>query len=385
VTTVELHAELDGPIGAPPLVLLNSVGTSGAMWDAQVGPLAEQFQVVRVDARGHGRSPVSPDAAVTIADLGTDVLAVLDRLGIGRAHVAGLSLGGMTAMWLAAHHPDRVGRVALLCTSAHPGNTQQWNDRARAVRAGGMAAVADAVIDGRWITPALRQRDPGLYLRLRDILVGTDPESYAQCCEMIGDLDLRPDLDRIAALTLVVGGADDPALPVEHQQLIAAAVPGATLTVVPAAHLANIEQAGTVTQLLLRHFGAAATSAAGYATRRAVLGDAHVDRAIANTTELTAPLQDFLTRYAWGEIWNRPGLTRRERSIATLATLVALGAEHELALHVRAAITNGLSSAEIAEVLLHTAVYAGVPRSNRAFAIAQQTLEGDDANGQDRR
>ena len=169
----------------------------------------------------------------------------------------------------------------------------------------------------------LKQRDPGLYTRLRDILLGTDPESYAQCCEMIGDLDLRADLDRMrrppwsSAAPMIRRW-------VEHQEFIAAGVPGATLTVLPAAHLANM-RAGAVTQLLLLHFGAAATSAAGYATRRAVLGDAHVDRADRRDHAVTAPLQDFITRYAWGDVWSRPGLDRRTRSMLTLALLVALG------------------------------------------------------------
>jgi 4-carboxymuconolactone decarboxylase len=114
--------------------------------------------------------------------------------------------------------------------------------------------------------------------------------------------------------------------------------------------------------------------AAGYATRRAVLGDAHVDRTIANATELTAPFQDFLTRYAWGEVWSRPGLSRRDRSIITLSALVTLGAEHEIAMHVRGAIANGLTPTEITEILLHTAIYSGLPRANRAFTIAQQAL-----------
>ncbi len=379
MTTVELHAELDGPPDAAPLVLLNSVGTSGAMWRAQVGALAEQFRLIRIDARGHGGSPVSPDESVTVADLGTDVLAVLDRLGIDRAHVAGLSLGGMTAMWIAAHHPERVGRLALLCTSAHPGNTQSWLDRAAKVRADGMGAVADFVVD-RWITPELKRRDRALYDSLQALLQTTDAESYAQCCELLGALDLRPDLPRIAAPTLVIGGGQDPALPVEHQQAITDGIAGAHLAVVsPAAHLANVEQAGAVTRLLLDHFGGPATAERGYRIRREVLGDAHVDRTIANTTEFNASFQDFLTRYAWGDVWNRPGLSRRERSIATLAALVALGAENELGLHLRAAVTNGLTDAEIAEVLQHTAIYAGVPRSNRAFTIAAHILgnEGD--------
>jgi 4-carboxymuconolactone decarboxylase len=112
----------------------------------------------------------------------------------------------------------------------------------------------------------------------------------------------------------------------------------------------------------------------GMRVRRGVLGDAHVDRAVQNTTELTAPFQDFITRYAWGDVWSRPGLDRRTRSIITLTALTSLRAENEIAMHVRAAITNGLTPAEITEVLLHTGVYAGVPAANAAFAIAQRTL-----------
>jgi len=115
--------------------------------------------------------------------------------------------------------------------------------------------------------------------------------------------------------------------------------------------------------------------AAGMQTRREVLGDEHVDSAVAGTTDFTAPFQDFITRYAWGEIWNRPGLTRPERSMITLAVLSALGRHEELAMHVRAALRNGLTAEEIREVLLHTAVYAGVPAANSAFAIAKTTIE----------
>jgi 4-carboxymuconolactone decarboxylase len=118
----------------------------------------------------------------------------------------------------------------------------------------------------------------------------------------------------------------------------------------------------------------------GMRVRREVLGDAHVDRAIERTTELTAPFQDFITRTAWGGVWARDGLDRRTRSAITLAVLTALGREHELAVHVRAAVRNGLARAEIAEVLLHTAVYAGVPAANRAFAIAQDVLDVEAAS-----
>jgi 3-oxoadipate enol-lactonase/4-carboxymuconolactone decarboxylase len=375
---VELAVTLDGPDGAPPLVLLNSLGTSGEMWNPVLGALAEWFRVVRIDARGHGRSPAAPvgaaDAPVTVGDLGGDVIAVLDRLGLDRVHLAGLSLGGMTAMWLAVHHPERVSRLALLCSSAYPGSPDAWNQRARAVRTDGMESIADTVVS-RWVTPDLAGRDPGVVASLRGQLTGVDAESYAQCCEAIAGLDVRADLPRIAAPTLVISASGDTALPPEQQEVIARGIVGARLvSIEQCAHIATVEQAGAIAPLLLDHFSAAGTLATGYATRRAVLGDAHVDAAIARTDALTADFQEFLTRYAWGEVWSRPGLGRRDRSIATLAALVALGAEHEIAMHLRAALRNGLSRAEIAEVLQHTALYAGLPRANRAFAIAQETL-----------
>lgn len=354
---------------SPPLVLLNAIGTTTAIWDGPVGPLSERLSVMRVDTRGHGDAPPAHDPC-TIADLGSDVLAVLDKHHVERAHVAGVSLGGMVAMWLAAHHPERVGRLALLATSAHL-PAAGWHERAVAVRAGGMAAIAEPVV-ARWITPALAARDPELVAQLTAMLQSTDPESYARCCEAIATTDLRPDLPRIGAPTLVIAGAADQAIPVEHARTIAEGIATAHFVVQPgAAHIPTVEQAGPIAVRLLEHF------TGGEPTRRAVLGDAHVDRATAHTSEFTAPFQDFLTRYAWGEVWTRPGLSRRDRSLITLAVLAALGDEHELAMHVRGALHNGASPEEIREVLLHTAVYAGLPRANRAFAIADDVLHND--------
>jgi 3-oxoadipate enol-lactonase len=268
--TVPLSWQADGPTGAPTLVLLSSLGANHAMWAPCVDALAEEFRVVTIDARGHGRSPAAPPGAgCTLADLGRDVLAALaeldelEGLGGGRVHLAGLSLGGMIAMWLAAYHPQRVGRLALLCASAHLPPAQGWLDRAATVRARGMTAVADAVV-GRWITPELADRDPALAAGLREMVTSTDPESYAQCCEAIATMDLRPNLARIAAPTLVIGGTQDPATPPEHQRAITAGIPGARLELLdPAAHLATAEQPGQITRLLLAHFGAAATLATG--------------------------------------------------------------------------------------------------------------------------
>lgn len=380
--TVEPRWHSAGVAGAPVVVLLNSLGATTGMWDPQVGALAEQFRVVRVDTRGHGASPAAPPGAAggpgTLDELGRDVLRVLDRLradlGVSRVHLAGLSLGGMIAMWLAAHHPDRVARLALLCTSAHLPPAAGWLSRAAAVRHAGTASVAGAVVT-RWVTPGLAARDPGLVAALTAMITSTDAESYARCCEAISAMDLRADLPRIAAPTLVVAGAEDPATPPEHARVIAAGIAGSRLEVLAdAAHVATVEQAGALTHLLLEHFRGGATLDAGFAARRAVLGDTHVERAIAGTSPLTAAFQEFITRYAWGDVWSRPELSRRDRSVVTLAALVALGAEHELAMHVRAALRGGLTPTQISEILLHTALYAGLPRANRAFAIAQQVL-----------
>lgn len=379
MTAVELHAVVEGREDAPVVLLAGSLGSTLEMWDAQVPALAERFRVVRYDARGHGRSP-APPGPYGIDDLVDDAVVLLDRLGVARAHVVGLSLGGMMALRLAAREPDRVDRLAVLCTSSLLGPRSAWEDRARLVRAQGTSAVAATVVQ-RWFTSAVRAERPGLVEAMEAMVAATSAEGYAACCEAIAAMDLRRDLARVVAPTLAVAGADDPATPPEHLAVIADGVAsGQLLVLAQAAHLANVEQPAAVTAALLTHLGGSAAPtdasrrAQGMRVRRAVLGNAHVDRAVARTTPLTAPFQDLITRYAWGDVWSRPGLDRRTRSCLTLALLTALGHEAEVAIHVRAAVNNGLSADEIGEVLLHTAVYAGVPAANSALAVAQRTL-----------
>jgi len=379
VTAVALHHQIEGPRDAPVVLLSGSLGSTLAMWDAQVPALAERFRVVRFDTRGHGRSPVPP-GPYGIDDLVDDAVALLDHLGVARASLVGLSLGGMTFLRLAARHPERVDRLAVLCTSALLGPASAWAERAARVRADGPRVVAQAVV-ARWFTDPFRAEHPAVVAQAEDMLAATPTEGYASCCSAIEHADLRADLAAITAPTLALAGAQDSATPPEHLRAIAAGIPGARLLVVPqAAHLATVEQPAVVSAALLAHLDPAGEPrpaqrhADGMRIRREVLGDAHVDRAVAGTTALTAPFQDFITRYAWGEVWAREGLDRRTRSVVTLTALAALGHERELALHVRAAVSNGLRPEEIAEVLLQTAVYAGVPAANTAFAVAQQVL-----------
>lgn len=380
MTAVAVHAVAEGPEDAPVVLLMGSLGSTLGMWDAQVPALAERFRVVRYDTRGHGRSPV-PDGPYALDDLVDDAVALLDRLGVRSAAVVGLSLGGMTAMRLAIRDPERVSRLALLCTSAALGPASAWHERAATVRAEGTGAVAPTVV-GRWLTEAGRAADPERTAALERMVAATPSEGYAACCEAIAAMDLRDDLPGISAPTVAIAGADDPSTPPAHLRDIVAAVPGSRLVVLPgAAHLANIEQSDAVNTALLLHLDPAGVGsgderhAQGMRVRRAVLGDAHVDRAVAGTTALTAPFQDYITRCGWGEVWSRPGLDRRTRSMLTLALLTALTHEHELALHVRAALRNGVTPDEIGEVLLHSAVYAGVPAANRALAVAQPIVD----------
>ncbi|GAA1847951.1 3-oxoadipate enol-lactonase [Asanoa iriomotensis] len=244
-----LAYEAVGPASAPVVVLGSSLGTTRAMWAPQVASLSADFRVVAYDHRGHGASPVPP-GPYAIEDLGRDVLGLLDHLGLDRVHYAGLSLGGMVGMWLAAHAPDRIDRLALLCTSAHLPPASGWHDRAATVRSAGMAAIADAVV-ARWFTPVFPADDAAAFSKA---LVAIDPDGYASCCEAIAAMDLRPVLGWITAPTLVIAGDADPATPPAHAQTIVDGV-GAAMVVIPgAAHLANVERPDHVTGLLQDHF-----------------------------------------------------------------------------------------------------------------------------------
>jgi 3-oxoadipate enol-lactonase len=255
---VALHYEVAGPEDGHVVFMGGSLGTTLAMWDAQAGPLAERFRVVRFDHRGHGGSPVAP-GPYTIAAMGGDVRALLDSLGVERASYVGLSLGGMVGIWLAAALPARVERLALVCTSAHLPPPEAWAERAAEVE---QAGTVEAVLEGvmaRWLTPRYAARHPDDVAKLTEMLAVTSAEAYAACCHALGGMDLRADLRRILAPTVVVAGAQDPSTPPEHGAAIAAAIPGARFELLdPSAHIAAIERADDVTRLLLDHLAPAA-------------------------------------------------------------------------------------------------------------------------------
>jgi 3-oxoadipate enol-lactonase/4-carboxymuconolactone decarboxylase len=231
-----------------------------------------------------------------------------------------------------------------------------------------MDAIAPAGVE-RWFTPAA---PAAVRQRFDAMLRAQPPDGYAACCEAIAALDLRGQMTGVRLPPLTIAGDDDPVTPPAKLEAIRAEIAGARDEVIPGArHIANAEHPAFFTHVLAGFLA----ESTGLRTRREVLGDAHVDRAIAGATDFTADFQAFITRYAWGDIWNRPGLDRRMRSAITITALVALGHENELAMHVRAALRNGLTPDEIKEILLQCAVYCGVPAANSAFAIASRVLE----------
>lgn len=382
VNGTTLFFDETGSRGAAPVVFSNSLGTTLEMWEAQARAFAGRYRVIRYDTRGHGRSPASA-APVTIDTLGDDLAGLLDALGIEKAHVVGLSLGGMTAQNLAIRHPGKVASLVLMATAPALPPPETWETRAQAVLRDGMAAIAGPLL-GRWFTPAFAERDRARLAFFTRMVLGVDPKGYAACCRAIRDMDLRPGLGSITAPTLVIAGAGDPVTTPAMGQELAAAIPGARLEVVAdAAHLLAAEQPGDVNALLAEFLVTQAgqpavhTDAAfqrGLSNRKAVLGVDHVQRSLAGAGPFAAPWQDFITRAAWGEVWGDPTLPWKTRSCVTLAMMVALHREEEFKLHVRPALKNGVSLEELRSLLLQTAIYAGVPAANAAFRWVKDVL-----------
>ena len=250
IAGVRIHYRIDGDAGAPPLLLSNSLGAALEMWEPQMAELSARFRVVRYDTRGHGESGVPP-GPYTIATLGGDALGLLDALSIPRAHFCGLSMGGMTGIWLAIHAPERLDRLVLANTAARIGTAELWNARIEAIRRGGMAAVAPGVL-ARWFTPGMLEQPTPLVARLRAGFERTSADGYVACCAAVRDMDQRGALSRIGTPTLVIAGSLDLSTPPADGRYLAERIPGARYVELPAPHLSNVEAGPAFTQSLLQ-------------------------------------------------------------------------------------------------------------------------------------
>jgi 3-oxoadipate enol-lactonase len=244
-----IHVEVEGPDNKPVLMLSNSLGTDLHMWDPQVASLTRHFRLVRYDRRGHGQSGV-PKGPYNMEMLGRDVLAVLDALKIEKINWCGLSMGGMVGMWLGANAPQRINRLILSNTSAYFADKEIWNGRIKTVREKGLASIVGGTME-RWFTQGFREREPNKIAWLSEMFLATDPEGYIACGEAVRDMDHREIIKSITAPTLVIAGRHDPATTVEHGEFIRSRIPGASMTVLDAAHIANVEQAHDYTDAVL--------------------------------------------------------------------------------------------------------------------------------------
>jgi 3-oxoadipate enol-lactonase/4-carboxymuconolactone decarboxylase len=383
----------------PLLVLGPSLGTSAStLWTECAAGLTDVFDVVAWDLPGHGHNHSVPDEAFTMAELAQGVLRVVDEVleqrdqFRGAFAYAGDSVGGCVGLQLMLDHPDRITSAVLLCTGARIGEPAMWAGRVGQVSLSGTSVMVAGSAE-RWFGPGFVERSPDTASRLLRALQDTDDQGYLLVCQALADFDVRDRLAEISTPVLAVAGAVDAVTPVgNHREIAENVEDGELVELDGVAHLAPAEAPAVVARLVRQHvLGEEAPASpaqsrgprydAGMAVRREVLGDAHVDRANAAATDLTREFQELITEYAWGGIWTRPGLDRRSRSMITLTALIARGHHEELAMHVRAARTNGLSDDEIKEVILQSAIYCGVPDANTAFRIAQgvldETREGD--------
>lgn len=378
VGDITVHALVEGPGevasgGSPPLLLLHSIGTSLHVFDPQVTVLARHHRVIRMDLRGHGLSGVTT-GPYSMTMHAQDAVGLLDALGVQRAHVVGMSIGGRIAMQMAAIAPDRVASLVLIDTAAEFPPPEAWQERIDAVLAHGSGVLADTVMP-RWVVDPSQPYGLGL----RQMLMRTDRHGYAGSAAALRDARADEVAGRITCPTTVIVGDRDVPTPPATAEVVRDMIPGSRFVVLPnAGHLPTLERPEETTSAILGHFAALAPAAgkeAGLAVRKAVLGEAHVARAQANSTALDAPFQDWITANVWGGIWTRPGLPRHTRSLLTLAMMAALGRHEEFELHMRATRNTGVTPEEVAEVLLQVGAYAGVPAANSALKIAKSVLK----------
>ncbi len=248
----ELNYRIDGPDTAPVLVLSNSLGTDLGMWDTQIPALAQSFRVVRYDTRGHGASLVTA-GPYSIAQLGADVLALLDALNIEKAAFCGLSMGGLIGQWLGINAPERFTHLVLCNTAAKIGNAEGWNSRIETVNAGGQQAMRDLrdASIARWFTPEFAAAQPQEADRVVSMLASTSPAGYTANCAAVRDGDFREQLGAIQAKTLIVCGTEDAVTTPADGRFMQERIRGAEQVEFHAAHLSNVEAGDAFTQALL--------------------------------------------------------------------------------------------------------------------------------------
>jgi 3-oxoadipate enol-lactonase/4-carboxymuconolactone decarboxylase len=371
---MKINYKIEGTPNSPALIFSNSLGSEMMMWDKIIPYLLPYFRVLRYDTRGHGGSEgfISGSDA-TIEQLGNDVIELMNELHIEMACFCGLSMGGLIGQWLGINHPKRFKKIALSNTGAKIGNDKRWNDRIEIISKSGMNAIVDDTME-RWFTDLFRENNPESVAEMKAMFLRSDIEGYSNCCKAIRDADFQENLSELSVATMVITGDKDPVTNVEQAEYIVSKVPNSILKVLPARHLSATELPTEFANVLIDFFVGESFFEKGMQVRRSVLGDEHVNNANAKINDFNGDFQNFISQYAWGEVWTRPGLSKHNRSLITIAMLIALNRSVELKMHIKAAFNNGVSIDEIKEVIMQSALYCGLPAANEAIHIAEEVF-----------
>ncbi len=372
-----MNYKLQGTPNSPVLIFSNSLGSEMMMWDELIPYLLPFFRVLQYDTRGHGGSHLSPNEGTTISELANDVIQLMDKLNIEAAYFCGLSMGGLIGQYLGINHPNRFKKIVLSNTGAKIGDDERWNGRIGTISKNGMQAIVDDTME-RWFTEEFRSQNSERVAQTKAMFLRSNVDGYSNCCCAIRDADFREKLQSLSVEALVITGDEDPVTNVEQAEFLVSKIPNARLKVLHARHLAAAELPKEYAAVLIDFLVGEQTFDKGMHVRRTVLGDAHIDNANSKINSVNADFQSFITRYAWGEIWTRPGLSKHNRSLITMSMLIALNRPAEFKMHVKAAFNNGVSVDEIKEVIMQSALYCGLPAANDAFHLALEVFKEND-------
>ncbi|MDR6548159.1 3-oxoadipate enol-lactonase/4-carboxymuconolactone decarboxylase [Chryseobacterium rhizosphaerae] len=363
--------KLEGTPNSPVLLFSNSLGATMHMWDAVVPYLLPYFRILRYDTRGHGGSETTEEP-YSVDLLGIDVIDLLNDLKIDKVAFCGLSMGGLIGQWLSIHHPQRILQLILCNTGAKIGEEQLWNERINLILNEGMQAIADRTMKV-WFTDKFRENS-AVPDQIKQQFLDCNPLGYTNCCAVVRDADFRESISKISVKTLVITGDEDPITTEEHANFLTTNINDARIEVLHARHLSATERPEKIANLLIDFLVGHSIKEKGMHVRRTVLGTEHVDRTIVNKNSFNDDFQELIAYVPWGSVWARPAMSKHNRSLITLAMLIPLNKEDEFKMHVRAAFNNGLTVAELKELILHSSIYCGFPAANEAYKLAEEVL-----------
>lgn len=382
IKNINYHYDVRGDKHKPAVVFINSLGTDFRIWDGVLEHLADEFCYLRYDLPGHGLSDRASQG-LSIDEHAEVLKELIDGLGFSQVFVCGISVGGLIAQALSLSYPEKIKGLVLSNTGYKIGDENTWNDRIAAIEAQGLDFHSSDIME-RWFSDQFRANEASAVSIYRNMLLTTDIKGYAAVCSAIRDANFKDRVANIAVPTVCIAGGKDQATPTDIVVNLSSVIPGSKLiTFDGAGHLPCLEDPVRFASVLRDHFRSCSADHSakedsydlGMKVRRSVLGNGHVDRAEREKSSLDDIFQEYIVRGAWGSVWSRNQLTKRERSLLTIALLAALGHDEELAMHIRATINTGASKQDVREVLLHAGVYAGVPVSNKAFKIAKEIYE----------